>query len=45
MSPLGRLRWFLGRLISPARTLAPGGSPTAETGVDRDADSADTDDD
>lgn len=30
MIPLGRLRWFLGRLISPVRAVAPGSFPSRD---------------
>ena len=31
---VSRLRWFLGRLISPARSLVPGGFASAEVPLD-----------
>ncbi|HWU23920.1 MAG TPA: hypothetical protein VN088_20450 [Nocardioides sp.] len=36
MNPFGRLRWFLGRLISPVRTFGPGSTPSAQAEVDTD---------
>ena len=43
---VSRLRWFLGRLISPARSFVPGGFASAEAPQDAepDADSAADDD-
>jgi len=29
VNPFGRLRWFLGRLISPVRTFVPGSTPSS----------------
>ncbi|GAB4012401.1 hypothetical protein [Nocardioides ultimimeridianus] len=48
MNPFGRLRWFLGRLISPVRTLGPGSTPSsapADVEADRPADETDETDD
>ena len=31
MNPFGRLRWFLGRLVSPVRAVVPGSTPAADS--------------
>jgi hypothetical protein len=44
VNPFGRLRWFLGRLISPVRTFGPGSAPSSaqvEVDPDRPADETD----
>ncbi|HJQ07566.1 MAG TPA: hypothetical protein VJ872_19100 [Nocardioides sp.] len=44
MNPFGRLRWFLGRLISPVRTFVPGSTPSSAEAVDSDRPAEENDD-